>query len=84
MNDISMTLPVKQSDTIGYVKKLVYERTQVLPKYMVLRFGGEVLQDDKELRFYNIQSNNTLHMLGRLLGGKVVAFLCKFSESVED
>lgn len=51
------------------LKKLIQNKTNMLPSHMRIMHCARQLRDDANIDDYNIQDNSTLHILGRLLGG---------------
>ena len=62
------TLSVYPTDTIEFVKELIYSKTDVPPSQQRLAFAGKLLEDDRTLQDYSIQTESTLHMIPRLRG----------------
>jgi hypothetical protein len=69
---MTITLDVKASDTLGYIKALIEIKLRLIftqPSDYYLSFQSRRMEDGFTLSFYNIQAENTLYMNGRLRGG---------------
>jgi hypothetical protein len=75
----STTIEVDPQDTIARLKELVgrlYTLTQLqiedqggFPvEYQRLIFAGKLLDDQRTVRYYNIEKESTLHLLPRIKG----------------
>ena len=60
------TLQVDPSDTIEVVKEMICQKEGVPQNEQRLIFSGRQLEDHKTVRDYNIQKDNTLHLVLRL------------------
>uniref|UniRef100_H3G5H7 Ubiquitin-like domain-containing protein n=2 Tax=Phytophthora ramorum TaxID=164328 RepID=H3G5H7_PHYRM len=57
------------TDTVAYIKARIEDKEGIPPEDQRLVFAGKRLQDDCTLSFYNIGNADTLHSMGRILGG---------------
>ncbi|XP_012848652.1 PREDICTED: polyubiquitin-like [Erythranthe guttata] len=65
----AITVDVKSSERIFDVKKKIYNKVGISPKYQRLIFGGKQLEDYKTVADYNIQKDSYLHLVTRHRGG---------------
>lgn len=67
----NITVEVELSDTIEELKQKIQEKSGILSINQNLLFLGKYLEDDKTLAYYNIQNENTIHLIIRIINSIV-------------
>ena len=65
----TVALKVPLSATVEEVKHLIWRREKIPSERQGLVYAGKQLEDDRQLKEYNIQRGSTLHGTPRLKGG---------------
>ncbi len=58
-----ITLEVEPDYSIGAIKSMIYEKKGIPVDQQVIKYGDNILEDDRNLANYNIQKESTLQLL---------------------
>lgn len=67
-----IVIDVEKSTKIEQVKKIIEARTKIPASYQHLITGSQCLYDGKTLEQYNIEKGITLHVVFKLLSGRIM------------
>ena len=58
----TFSLWVNPNHTISRLKEMIAEKKNIAPEVQELRFARRLLEDDKDLRYYTIETNHMIHL----------------------
>jgi len=64
----TITLDVRQSDTIEEIKHKIYNKEGIPADQQRLVYGGKQLEDGRTLKDYSIGNDQMIHLVERLFG----------------
>jgi phage regulator Rha-like protein len=66
----TVTISVQPNYKISYIKEIIKLKEGIPMDEQKPIFAGKALEDNKDIAYYNIQKESTLHLALRLRGGK--------------
>jgi len=70
----SFLLKIDKKNNINKIKELIYEKINIPIELQTLQWSGKILDDNKNIKDYNIKNNDLVFLTNELKGGRVKGF----------